>query len=483
MLPEMLANGSSMMTVNYAGKDRLLVTFGVRHLIERDTSDPPEDYDHLVGAYYVQLPTGKVLAQAEWRLHDRGQYLWNLGNGRFLLRVRDSLSLLEPGAAGDPKEALRGKPFLHIDRKIVAISVSAEHDLLIVESADRNQIVLGDTGQTASTSRNPVEISFYRLTNAGGSLVAASAGSVRSPVPLAIPVNGSGYLDATEGKHDQWLFRYNPNAGKPHELAGFDTSCAPHPVFVSRAEFVAFGCRGSVERQSIAGFTLDGDSMWQQGFFESYINPSFEFAPDAGRFAMGRTLVSSGLATSTEVMPAEITGQEIRVYQTYNGKVLLRLSCTPAVRAGQNFALSPDGMQLALLRESEIQHKATKDYDAYTSREAAVELYDLPPLSKDDQAAVSDIRKLALPAAQPTFELASHHSDMLGEPKAQPDAGPPALPIPANAPSSISGNDQSVEAAANSAGATEVGDIQPTTPRKPPTLYGPGEKRPSGHPD
>jgi hypothetical protein len=33
------------------------------------------------------------------------------------------------------------------------------------------------------------------------------------------------------------------------------------------------------------------------------------------------------------------------VYQSYNGKLLFRMDCTPVERAGQNYALSPDGLQ------------------------------------------------------------------------------------------------------------------------------------------
>ena len=483
MLPEFLANGSSMMTINFAGKDRLLVTFGVRRLLQRDAADPPDDYDHLIGAYYLELPSGKVLARTEWRVHDRGQYLWDLGGGRFLLRVRDTLSLLEPGAADGMEDALKGKPFLHLDRRIVAINVSAEHDLLTVESADRDQVVLGDNGHTASTSRTPVQINFFRLLTSNGKLVAGAAGAVRSSVPLAIPLNASGYLDAVEARHDQWLFRYNTSAPKAQDLAGFDTSCAPHPVFVSRAEFIAFGCRGSTERQSVAGFTLGGDFMWQQNFFESYVTPSFDFAPEAGRFAFGRTLVSSGVTTGADISAGEISGQEIRVYQTYNGKVLLRLICVPAIRAGQNFSLSPDGLRLAVLRETDIQHKATKDYDAYTSREAAVEIYDLPALNKEDRAAVDEARKLGLPTAQSNFELASRHAEAPGAPSPASDSQPATLPTPPDATPANAASDAALQTAADSSGASAEGDLQPTEPRKPPTLYAPDEKPQSGRSD
>ncbi len=47
---------------------------------------------------------------------------------------------------------------------------------------------------------------------------------------------------------------------------------------------------------------------------------------------------------------ADVTGQEVRVYQSYNGRLLFRTDCTPVERAGHNFALSEDGMRLAVVR-------------------------------------------------------------------------------------------------------------------------------------
>ena len=98
---DFLLAGSSMLTVDFVDNDHLLITFGVRRLMKRDPNEPVDGDDRTVGAYLVELPSGKVLAQTEWRLHDRGKYLWSLGHGRFLLRVRDRLTTFAPMADPD----------------------------------------------------------------------------------------------------------------------------------------------------------------------------------------------------------------------------------------------------------------------------------------------------------------------------------------------------------------------------------------------
>ena len=106
LYPEFLLAGSSMLTVWTSwDKDHLLITFNVRRLMKREPNDPVDDLDRTVGAFLVELPSGKVLARTEWRLHDHGAYLWNLGHGRFMLRVRDRLTMIAPMASTDPNQA------------------------------------------------------------------------------------------------------------------------------------------------------------------------------------------------------------------------------------------------------------------------------------------------------------------------------------------------------------------------------------------
>lgn len=490
-LPEFLAAGSTMATLHYVDGNHILVTFGLRRLMKRDANDPPNDADRTIGAFLLELPSGKVVAKTEWRLHDRGQYLWDLGDGRFLLRVREQLSVIEPAHALRPEDALRERLLLHLTRRIVSITVSAEHDLLTVQTVEQAPaVILADAPATAA-ARSPVLVSFYRLHSAEGTLTVISSGAVRSAAPLALPLNTGGFLDTVEGTHSRFNFRFNTGNGAPTELGDWDTSCVPHSTFVSRSEFVSFGCRGGPDHQTIAGFNLGGDFMWQQSFYEPHVNPGFVFAPAAGRFALGRTIVSPGTNTFADLTPAEITSQEVRVYQTYNGKIVLRVNCTPAMRAGQNFALSADGMHLAVLRETAVPHKA-KDEPAYTSHAAAIEIYDLPPLSRQDEAAVAAARKLAPPdtglridqtikpltsASNPSTGAAATPSAATANSSATPDAPPPV----STGATVITEPPAVLPDAAATRHNLDEGDApaEDGSRRNPPTLYAPEEKRPA----
>jgi hypothetical protein len=494
-LPEFMLEGDAALTVDFVDRDHLLITFGVRRLMKRDANSLPNDDDRTIAACLVELPSGKVLARTEWRVHDRLQYLWNLGHGRFLLRVRDRVVEIAPMAAANPTDAFQEIPLLRTDRHIVAILVSSDSDLLTVYTvkrkegtADKVEVSLDGPGVDAA----PVQVNFFRLVHAAETvdgLQVVPAGGIRTPETMALPMTTGGYLDVQSGGRGTWLFNFDEHTGKVNELLAFDTSCFPRSTFVDRGEFVVFGCRGSDDKQDFVGFNLKGDEMWQMNFTDTHVNPTFSFAPAAGRFALGRTLVS-GPVMDSPALASHVTGQEVRVFQSYNGKQLFRIDLTPVERAGQNFALAPDGMRLAVVRETLVHHPATNDYGAYTQREAGVEVYALPSLTKDDLAAVkaAEAQAPADTGAQLDESLRRvSAADAVAAGGTSAGMGDSAAAEPGvNAGQSTAATGGAAAAEANAGngaegtgadGSATLGDVQPSGDRKPPTLYAPDEKR------
>jgi hypothetical protein len=177
------------------------------------------------------------------------------------------------------------------------------------------------------------------------------------------------------------------------------------------------------------------------------------------------------------VSDGAFTGQSVVVYQTESGRQLLHVDCSPIARAGQNFALSPDGMSLAVIRAG------------------AIESYSLPPLSDKDAADVKMARALVPQASVLPIDFgamvrapAAEETQPAAAAPAQPDSSQPAPSQPAAAPASAAGNASpgapppaSTPAAAPPASAAQVqpsqgqpapaGDAEPEQRRKPPTLY------------
>ena len=500
---EYLLSGAVGLTVDFVDSDHLLVTFNTRHLMKREPDEQAGDDDRSVAALLVELPSGKVLAQAEWRLHDRLQYLWNMGHGRFLLRVRDRLTLLAPLDRMGAGDAFRGTPVLDLSsngaaRRIVALEISSDQDLLTLETVKR-RAASDNVTFSGSDEDAGVQINFYRLNAVPEGFMAEPAGIVRAPAAVSVPMTRAGMLDVLSGGKDRWLFNFNEHGGKVDELAEWDTTCSPHAIFVSHSEFIAFGCRGNQGTPVIAGFNLKGEEMWEQGLYEPYTSPDFAFAPAAGRFALERTVLSMQVDEPNMELPSSVVqGEEVRVYQTETGKVLLKVSVAPVERTGANYALSPDGMRLAAFDQAVSQRRTSKLGDPYTETATTLVVYPLPALGDKERAQVKEMEAKA--PADTGARIDAAFVRMSREDRGE-TAGvlAPAANAGANLPVSPAGGGGSANVA--SAGAVvddkEPGNPamngqlpnapgvdgpspseaaeEPSGPRQAPTLYQPGE--------
>jgi hypothetical protein len=502
-----LLEGATMLTVDYVDNQHLLVSFGVSRLMSRLTDCPADDEDRIVKAVLLELPTGRELAHTEWRFHDLGQYLWNLGDGHFLLRNRDVLTTLSPLQNLASNQSFAEQPFLHFDRRIQAILVSANRDLLSIETVKRsppkpvsvqtvsqptpNQSTILSTGlqrrdpNETKPDPTPTQVDFIRLVKTAATplstrLVGRLDGRIFTSAAVNIPVTTEGFLRSKATTRDGVLLDFLTFTGKDLDLGDFATSCPPRPTFVSPSEFVAFGCRGDAGSLDLAGFNLRGDFLWQLNFTDEQAYPSFASAVPAGRFAFSRTVTSTHVFGNETPSLSQLQAQEVRVIQMYNGKQLLRVVTSPIQRAGQNFTLSPDGLSLAVIHDN-----PTAKGDVVT-HQTSIEIYRLPALSGKDldqiklEAAMApapaevhmrfsaDEIKAALAAKPDTTESApaDAHATTPADSRIAGDAIPPAsIATPAEA--STSGTVPSSDpapACANLANANPTPAACPVTP-------------------
>ena len=413
-----LVGGETMFTLHFVDDTHLLFTYHSRGLLARLPDATPDDDDRFIAAALVELPTGKVLARTKWRTRDHEQYLWPVAHGRFLLRIRNELALLDPLA--NPAEPFRQQTFLNFSRRIGYISVSPGGDLLVVETAPPRkaepdadaeiaaalaayQAKVAAQAQAAAMRQNsnapqqpqlprltpgltrrpkadattkdgspPIQIHFFRLNTIATAgqpeqLIAQSAGVIGARNLVGVPVTAEGFLDVSQESSNTFLFDFQTHAGKRLELAPYDTTCAPRPYLVSRTEFVAFGCRGSQDKVEFSGFNFRGEQPWIQILSGTQVSTHFATAPAAGRFAFSRVLAASNLYDLDNLTPDALNSQDIMVLQHYDGRTLLKAQASPIQRTGQNFDISPDGLSFAVIHAEQL------------------EVYRLPALSRRDR--------------------------------------------------------------------------------------------------
>ncbi len=452
-IPQALMDvGASMVTAHYVDGTHLLVTFSLRELVERIPDDPPEDDDRAVAAVLLELPTGKVLARTRWHLHDHAQYLWNVGRGRFLLRTGNAretkltaIAPLENLAGGD---AFRQMGFVRVRGKLDDLVVSPDFEVVTVESSP-----LREQGMRRLTeAERPDEtFAFLRVVGTGSAenpVKAAAAGMVRSRDLGALPLNGRGYLVAEGGKRGRWAMSFQGFDGETRKLGDVDSSCPPVMQFLGPAEFLAMSCRGSADSMVAKVFDFAPHEIWEEPMGGTLPLDQFANAEAAGRFAVSLLVPQSGGATAVPTTGlTAATAQEVRVYQTESGDLLLKVVVTPTSRTGQNFDLSPDGRSLVVLREG------------------AIEVYALPALSAGDAKDLAEVRGFApaVPVKEREISLKRLMVRSVEEGvREEVEEKPAAVAAPV------------ADGAAADAAVANEGDVQ-TVRRKPPSLVGPGE--------
>lgn len=481
--------GASMATLHVLDANHLLFTYALRSLVPRLPGDDENDHDRMVGAEVVEVSSGKVLARTEWHLHDYGQYLWNAGHGAFVLRSGNELFLLAPLRGLHAGAAFQRTPLPHRPGRPMIIYGSPDGQVLTVElqkqgAAPEDGAPVAPGAPGASKEKHTI-IEFFRLAvpeNEEAAITVRPAGVIGSPRLLRLALDGDGYLWADDLESSRWKVSFNEYEGKAQPLATVNSTCSPRLQLLSRSEFAVMSCGTTGSEEMLTAYGFDGHENWEEHLGEASQAPTFVAASEAGRFALGRVMPFSGQPTSGLAHDDSTLAEEIRVYGTETGDMLLNVSCTPVARTLENFDLSSDGRTLAVLSPD------------------AINIYKLPELSTRDRKELAEAATMVPPTAHGPVDL-RHITRPVAEEEGPVSAEETTAPSPAMAkapePASVGAPVATPIAPPGAGGAPVPASPQAGTPvqngdaapvedaparRKPPTLLNPGEVPEAGKP-
>lgn len=355
----------SSVSLGFIDDDHLLFTFRIGGLLRRLPSDEDGDDDQEIRAVVLDLKTGQVIRRAEWRMHDRSQYLWPVADGKFLLRIRDRLYLTD--------ESLVLQPYLSFPTGLRAVQITPNRQMMVVEHNAPPRITLNTSGDEAPQKDPPVKVDILPP----GSKVADVTSQMTQP--RALPLMENSFLEVLPAKQaGVFAVASVPFHGKPHILAEMKADCQPDLQPVSSNVVLLMGCyQGDADRPIVAISAQDGKELWQDSWGSKYVWGWFTYAENGSRFAYESLEVNRPVTLFDALDASDVTAQMAGVYDTATGKLVLVRDASPVLTAGQNIALSPDGTRFAILRRG------------------AVEIYDLPPVSHPAAAQAEPQRKNA----------------------------------------------------------------------------------------
>lgn len=350
-------------SLNFIDKDHLLFTFHANGLLRRIPDDAVDDDDQVIHAVVLEIANSKVLRQADWRMHDRGHYLWGLQDGKFLVRERNSLFLTDSN--------LELRPYLTFKTDLQGVEVSPGRTMLMLEVKKFLPPEVNGAAGGAPSLLPPSLVSPGRarqrrtemmLMRPGERKVLAEA-EIRDP--LAIPLLEDGILETIEGKQaKQWLIEKETTDKTTQEVGSVRSECVPQLQTLSRNVVLAQNCPvNGANGNMVSALSLAGGVLWQGHWQSKYIWPSFDYSEDGSRFAYESLQMNRDIGTMDAFGEADVVAQPVGVLDTETGKLEMVRDASPVLSEGQNFALSKDGRRFAILRDG------------------AIEVYDLPPVA------------------------------------------------------------------------------------------------------
>jgi hypothetical protein len=347
----------SLVSLDFLDENRILFTFRVSGLIERDADDKSEGGKQKIRAMVLTLPSGKIESQAEWIVPDRSRYLWMLKDGHFLLRGPDGLD------EGDAE--LKMTPYLHLPGRLLWIQMDPGQQFMITNSRETQDAeqkpgehslpATDPPTATAVGKKGEQDVLVSRtIKRASGDVLHVSRFPWTSQAS-DWPMNSEGYLERSQDNGIKWLLKQNYYAGGDRVFAHVESRCPPEYSYVSESELLVSTCdpNGGWKLEAMSNH---GDPLWQARSATNTMWPLLVMDSSGSRMARETLLLKRSADRYKHLLGAsDIQGQMVRVLDAANGKMILEAPLTPMLDGGGNVAISPSGQRVAILNAGAIQ--------------------------------------------------------------------------------------------------------------------------------
>jgi hypothetical protein len=345
---------NSFASLDFVGEDRLLFTFRIPGLIHRNEKDRDSgNEERKIRAVVLHLPDGAVESQALWTLHHRERYLYPLGDGQFLLRDGDSLSLADA--------SLQLKPYLHFPGPVRWLEVDPTGNYLLTgsdeppnEPARQGDVGSPATAQASVTTDPPAAdphnfvLRILRRSNGDVMLVSHVTAAVH------LPINAEGYLELLRASGKAWSMSFDYFSGGHTMVGNIDSACMPLLNFLSSSEVLATTCSSSGDPQLVA-VGLNGKRLWHNDSLSGGVWPLLVTNAGGTRIARETLLTGRPVNAMAPLESEDVKGQDVQIVDAATGKMVLRAAADPAYDAGGNVAISPSGRRVAILMDNKLQ--------------------------------------------------------------------------------------------------------------------------------
>lgn len=343
-------------SLDFLDDSHLLFTFRRPRLLKREEGSG--GLEQVVQADVIEIPEGKVVAEDQWLLRDRGRYLWRIGDHHALLRIGSSLYQIDSD--------LHLQQLYNSPTYLREVEASPDGKLLLLESdrerhtpEEHRRLALHAQLVGADPPEEDVEIRMARLDQKKLLM------SARADQAGDLPATVAGYFTQQKVNEARWNVYFHPFE-RPQPSSGdlvtpVDSSCEPSQKALSERAVLILTCPPKRGDRFVAAYSLDGHKLWDGRWHSNFTWPAFRVAEGGASVAISWLAVNRPVTPTEGIDDEEVQSQVLTVLDAHSGALRMGMVVNPIVSAGGNFALSADGNRLAVVNRG------------------AIEVYDLPP--------------------------------------------------------------------------------------------------------
>jgi hypothetical protein len=327
--------------VAFLGENQVLVTFNPHPLVKRSPSEADRSTEpRIIRAVLLSAATGKVLRESEWRVPQRGPYLWPLGEGHVLAHIGDTLTIYGPNLVVEHQWTPPGIV------RLVRISPSRE---LVVAAVERER-------HTPEQHRRLAEFlgpdrtveEDEELTILDGSLKVLGAEPIDGDIALPAILD-SGLLLSDAGAREKWMIQQLTWAHRKQSIVHVNSSCPLRVDTLPTNLILLAGCGAGGSSYWYKVVRADGKTLLTGTMpTDSWVEAAD--APPGGKvFAIGIAEASRPVDFDAGMITSDFQSVTVSVYRSQDGRRVYATRSSHGAVNRHSFALNVTGDRLAIL--------------------------------------------------------------------------------------------------------------------------------------
>ena len=325
----------------WLGPQQLLVACNPHTLVERDGQLSPGAAVRRIHAVVLDVATSKVLSSADWFLPDAGEFLWQLSGGRVLVHVGNELRIY-----GEGMQIERQIP---LDGPLEFVRLSPNGELMAIAIVRETHTPEQHASLRESLGTEPPENVEIRVLDKDFKTEAQTTTSSEIMPPTLL---NKGQVQLLAKPNRQYRLTLAPWNGETTTVARFPSACIPEVSSFAPDLLLVGTCELNTGVHEYRVLRPNGKVVLRGRTDPQTMGQS---AQGNGRvFAVKSLHATQGMAHGSVFRGSDLDYEEVRVFQSGDGRRLtsVRLQVPPPSHGA--FALSPDGAQLAVIADAKV---------------------------------------------------------------------------------------------------------------------------------